>query len=76
MVMLLHVTVLLLFRVLTVAVDKSTTVMPLVFFNNCFDDKKFNNGQYSYTVIVCIAIYSCNTYIIKLMYMYVIVELV
>ena len=33
------------FRVLITTVDKSTTALPLVFFNNCFDDKNFNNGK-------------------------------
>ena len=32
-------------RVVVTAVDKSTTDMPLVFFNNCFEDKNFNNGN-------------------------------
>ena len=32
-------------RVLITAVDKSTTTLPLVFFNNCFEDKNFNNGN-------------------------------
>ena len=33
------------YGVLISAVDKSTTEMPLVFFNNCFEDKTFNDGN-------------------------------
>ena len=38
------------FRVLVTAVDKSTTDLPLVFFNNCFEDEKFNNGNHNYII--------------------------